>query len=156
MFRTVAAVGALLLVGACGSGGDGAEEGSVRARPALALGEKVTLANGETVALHGYQGSVRPEGAGPGDPRSFSVIDVEACAGLDGRSIAEPGRFELEMADGSRIAAASVVAKPPPLGPPTTPGQCSRGTVSYEVDPARNPAAVSFATGESAVRWRVG
>ena len=156
MVRTVAAVGALVLAGAWGCGGDGTGEGSVRARSTLAMGEKVTLANGETVAVHGYQSGVRPEETGAADGPTFGVIDVEACAGADGRSGAEVGRFQLELADGGGIPPAPVAAKQPPLVPPTGPGQCRRGTVSYEVGPGRRPTAVSFAGSGTTVRWAVG
>ena len=158
MKGTVAAVGLSLLLAACGSEGGGGQELSVRARPTLGLGETVTLASGESVQVRGYQAGVRPERHGPdgGDVRTFAVIDVEACADGDGRSGAEPARFHLEMADNSRVSPVPIVAREPALRLPTSPGECTRGTISYELQAGRNPVAVSFAaTADTTVRWRV-
>lgn len=158
MRRTMAAAGVALLFGACGGDGGGTDS-AVRARSTLAMGEKATFANGETVQVNGYEGDVRPEAAagGPaGAGRSFSVVEVEACAGSDGRATAEAGKFQLEMPDGTRVPPATVNAKEPPLRTPAAPGECSRGTITYEVDRGPPPQAVSFQAAQSAVRWRVG
>ena len=157
MHRTAAVGLALaLVVAACGD--EDRTDSAVRARSALAMGEKVTLSNGETVQVHGYEAEVRPEaaaGALADAGRSYAVVDVEACAGADGGATAEAARFELEMPDGSRIAPAPVVAREPALRALGAPGECSRGTITYEVAPGQRPRAVSFLAAQSTVRWQV-
>lgn len=156
MRRTMAAAGVVLLLGACGGDRTGS---AVRARSALDMGEKATFPNGETVQVHGYQPVVRPDTtlATPSDAGgSFSVVEVEACAGTDGAASAEAGRFRLEMPDGRRIDPSSVTAKEPPFRKPGAPGECNRGAITYEVGPGQRPAAVSFLAGDTTVRWRVG
>jgi hypothetical protein len=119
----------------------------------------VTFPNGETVQVNGYEAGVRPEaaaGAPSGATGSFSLVDAEVCAGLDGVATAEAAAFGLEMPDGSRVAPAPVNAKEPPLRKPSTPGECSRGTITYEVGPGLQPAAVSYVAAGRTVRWTVG
>ena len=156
MRGTTAALGMALLLCACGSGVG--NDSPVRARSALSMGEKVTFPNGETVQVHGYVADVPSEGAGAaaGATRSFAVVDVEACAGLDGVASAEAAKFGLEMPDGGRVAPAAVIAKEPPLRTPSAPGECSRGTITYEVGSGQRPAAVSLLVAERTVRWKVG
>ena len=156
MRRTMAAAGVVLLLGACGSGRD--ETDSVRARSALDLGEKATFPDGETVAVHGYEAGVRPDatlGGAPDATGSFSVVDVEACAGTAGGATAEAGRFRLELPDGSQVAPASVAAEEPSLRTPGASGECNRGTVTFEVGPGARPEAVAYLAAGTTIRWRV-
>jgi hypothetical protein len=142
MRRAVAAVGVGLLVAGCGAGGSDEARPGVRARSALGLGERLTLPTGESIAVHEYRA---------GQP---ALVEVEACAGTDGRSSAEPGRFRLELEDGGAIAATSP-ADEPSFQAPSTPGECRRGRIAYEVGPGQTPAAVTFTAGEATARWRV-
>jgi hypothetical protein len=158
MRRTVAAVGLALVLVVTACGGEDRTDSAVRARSALGMGEKVTFPNGETVQVHSFEAEVRPDAAGgapAGAGRSYAVVDVEACAGTEGGATAEAGKFELEMPDGTRIPPVPVVAREPALRAPGAPGQCNRGTVTYELGSGLRPRAVAFLGPQAAVRWQV-
>ena len=143
--------------GATGDAG-GTTTAPVQPRTAR-VGEKVDLANGDSVRVHGYDGNATPSNefsrARPG--MTFRAVDVEACAGpqrsQDG--VVNPFDFVLLLPDGGR-AQSSIPVKEPGLGvAPLDPGRCTRGFVTYEVIAGVTPTAVVFERPGLNVRWTV-
>ena len=164
MRKLMAIVLAGLMAASCSDDADTPSGGAPRgAGPTetktASLGDRVELASGDTVQVHSYASDIAASNpfseAQPG--KSFSAIDVEACAGRqrsDG-GVVNPFQFTLLMPDGSRVQT-SIPVKDPGLNVvPLDPGTCTRGFVTYETTIGARPTVVVWETTGIDVRWTV-
>ena len=175
MRRFLAAVAVVALTACSGvdegekvDGGAPAAEAPAAGQPATtvpapsatkAVGDKVALANGDTIQVHSYTPNVAASNqfAKPTAGMTFSVIDVEGCAkGANATGVVNPFYFALQMADNTRAEPTFLPVKTPELhSGAQAPGDCIRGNVGFEVPSAAKPIAVVFTSFGTSVKWNI-
>lgn len=123
------------------------------------IGQRASLANGDTVQVYAYSADVTPSNpfSKPPPGSTFAVVDAEACAGpsqaADG--LLNPFYFHLEI-PGADAIPAGIPVKDPPLGATgLAPGACSRGFVTFEVPSGKTPTTVVYGTPATSIRWTI-
>jgi hypothetical protein len=117
----------------------------------LESGGRITVLSGETGV---------PENEAlyrPGRGKEFFVIEVNACVPEEAGEVVffTPRQFGLLGSDEVRRIP-TIPAKMPALrGARVSPGDCSRGYVTFQVDEGGEPGSVIF-EGSSVVRWSFG
>lgn len=136
-----------------------ADQPATTAPAAKTVGDKVALANGDTVQVYSYTPNVAASNqfATPPAGTAFSVIDVEGCAkAANPTGVVNPFAFELQMPDNTRVDATFQTVKSPGLNASAmAPGDCIRGNVAFEVPTAAKPVAVVFGAFGTSVKWNI-
>lgn len=126
---------------------------------ANAVGDKVSLANGDTIQVYSYTPNVPASNqfATPDPGHAFAVIDVEGCArAANPTGVVNPFAFELQMPDNTRLTPTFLPVKSPELrSGAQAAGDCIRGNVAFEVPTSAKPVAVVFSTFATSVKWNI-
>lgn len=136
-----------------------ADQPATTAPAAKAVGDKVALANGDTIQVYSYTPNVPASNqfATPAAGSAFSVIDVEGCAReASPTGVVNPFAFELQMPDNTRVDATFLPVKSPELrSGAQAAGDCIRGNVAFEVPTGVKPVAVVFSGFGTSVKWSI-
>lgn len=119
---------------------------------ALVIGAPFKTEEGNTVTVLTFQQPVRGDAVEADAGREFAAVEAEVCAGRRSARVT-PGRFALEMADGTRRSRSYFGPKEPEFpDAQVTANQCVQGWVSFEVPEGERPSYVVF-DGSSLGRW---